>query len=36
MPVILHGVAIDAWLTGDAASALALPLADEQMRIIDE
>lgn len=32
-PVILHGAAKDAWLTGDAAVALALPLADELMRI---
>ena len=34
MPVILHGAAIDAWLTGDAAAALALPMADELMRVI--
>ena len=33
MPVILHGHAIDAWLNGDAADALAVPLADELMRI---
>ena len=36
MPVILHGAAIDAWLTGDAAAALALPMADELMRVIAE
>ena len=35
MPVILHGAAKDAWLTGDAAEALAMPLADELMRIAD-
>ena len=34
MPVILHGAAIDAWLTGDAAAALALPMADELMRVV--
>lgn len=34
MPVILHGAAKDAWLTGDAAEALAMPLADELMRIV--
>ena len=34
MPVILHGVAIDSWLTGDAAEALAQPVADELMRIV--
>jgi len=34
MPVILHGAAIDARLTGDAATALALPMADELMRVI--
>ncbi len=33
MPVILHGAAIDAWLTGDAAAALAMPMADELMRV---
>ena len=33
MPVILHGAAKDAWLTGDAAEALAMPLADELMRV---
>jgi len=27
MPVILNGAAIDAWLTGDAAAARALPIA---------
>ncbi|QYE37049.1 SOS response-associated peptidase family protein (plasmid) [Polymorphobacter sp. PAMC 29334] len=36
MPVILHGAAIDAWLTGDAAAALALPMADELMRVIPD
>lgn len=34
MPVILHGAAKDAWLTGDAAEALAMPLADELMRVV--
>ena len=34
MPLILHGAAIDAWLTGGAAAALALPMADELMRIV--
>ena len=34
MPVILHGVAADAWLTGDPAAALALPMADELMRVV--
>ena len=34
MPVILHGAAKDAWLTGDAAEALALPVADELMRVV--
>ena len=33
MPVILHGATKDAWLTGDAADALAMPVADELMRI---
>lgn len=32
--MILHGAAIDAWLTSDAAAALALPMADELMRVI--
>lgn len=35
MPVILHGAAKDAWLAGDAAEALAMPLADEFMRAIE-
>lgn len=35
MPVILHGAAKDAWLTGDAAEALAMPVADELMRVAD-
>ena len=34
MPVILNGAAIDAWLTGDAAAALALQIADELMQAI--
>lgn len=34
MPVILHGVAKDAWLMGDAAVALAMPLSDELMRVV--
>lgn len=34
MPVILHGEAKDAWLTGDAAEAMARPLADELIRIV--
>jgi len=34
MPVILNGAAIDAWLIGDAAAALALPIADELMQVI--
>ena len=34
MPVILHGAAIDGWLSEDAAAALALPMADELMRAI--
>lgn len=29
--MILDGAAIDAWLSGDAAEALAVPLADELM-----
>ena len=33
MPVILHGTAKEDWLTGDAAKALALPVADELMRV---
>ena len=33
MPVILHGAARDAWLAGDAAESLALPLAGELMRV---
>ena len=33
MPVILHGGAKDAWLSDDAAEALAVPLADELVRI---
>jgi len=32
MPVILHGPAKDASSTGNAAEALALPVADELMR----
>lgn len=34
MPVILNGAAREAWLTGDAADALAMPVADELMRIV--
>jgi len=34
MPVILHGAAIDGWFSEDAAAALALPMADELMRVI--
>ena len=34
MPVILNGAAIDAWLTGDAAAAPALPMANELMQVI--
>ena len=34
MPVILNGAAIDAWLTGDAAAARALPIADELVQVI--
>ena len=34
MPVILHGAAKHEWLSGDAAEALAKPLADELMRVV--
>lgn len=33
MPVILHGAAKEAWLGGGRAEALAMPVADELMRI---
>lgn len=36
MPVILHGEAKDAWLTGDAAEALAMPVADELMQVVKQ
>ena len=34
MAVILHGAPFTAWLTGDTAEALALPMAHELMRVI--
>ena len=34
MPVILHGAAKDAWLSGDAAGSLAMPVSDDLMRIV--